>query len=89
MSKYNLTKCDDCKFVKSPIIYLRSSRKICAACWKAEKETAKSLIQVIPEIIDKEPPLGYHFIVNDWFIDNNKGRKYANHVYANFSVCLS
>lgn len=87
MSK--LTKCDQCKLPKTPIIYLRTSRKLCVLCWKAETETAKSLISVLPEVKDEEPPLGYHFIVNDWFPNPKAGKKYADYIYSKFSVCSS
>lgn len=83
------TTCDECNLAKTPIIYLRMSRKLCLECFKLERETLKSLIRTVKNVKDRPAPLGYNFIVNDWFSDESKGRMYANHVFNNFSVSLS
>lgn len=87
MSK--LTKCDDCHLAKTPIIYLRTSRKLCMLCWQAERETLKGLVEMLPEIEDVDPPLGYHFVVNDWYTDELRGKLYTDFVYDSLAVCLS
>lgn len=58
-------------------------------CWAAEKETVKSLVESLPEIEDREPLLGYHFIINDWFQDEQKGRAYADWAFASMQTVLS
>lgn len=83
------TKCDDCKLPKTPIIYIRTSKKVCMECWQALKNTNKSLISSLPSVADSEAPLGYHFVINDWFSDEAQGRRYADHVYSYLTSSLA
>ncbi len=83
------TKCDNCRLAKTPIIYLRSSHKVCMACWQAEKKTNKSLVESLPDVLDKEAPLGYNFIINDWYQDQEKGKRYADWVFNSLQSVLS
>jgi len=66
---------------KSVGVYISMKRKLCSDCWIAEKETQKSIVNALPTVEDKDPPLGYHFIVNDWFFDWNKGKRYADYIF--------
>lgn len=84
-----LTKCDQCRLAKTPICYIRTSRKLCIPCWQAEKLTNQSLIRSLPKIEDREAPLGYNFVINDYFLNQEKGKRYADYAYASLSVCLS
>lgn len=79
-----MTKCDDCLLVKSPIIFLRSSRKLCRKCFDAERLTIKDLINNMNHVVPWEPLLGYHFIMNDWFSDQAEGRRYTDWLYGSF-----
>ena len=66
---------------------MRTSRKLCVPCWQAEKKTAQSLVASLPSVADKDAPLGYNFVINDYFLDTNKGKKYA--IYCFNSLCHS
>lgn len=76
--------CDDCKKPKTPIIYIRSSRKLCRDCCDVESTKTKKIINKMNFIVPWEPLLGYKFISNEWFNDESKGRKYAEWIYDNF-----
>lgn len=88
-STHKLTRCDRCKLAKSPIIYLRTSLKVCSQCYVAEKETAKSFVNMLPAVPDREAPLGYNFIINEWFTDQNKAKRYADWAFNYLSVCVN
>lgn len=77
-------RCDDCRLAKAPIVYLTTSRKICMQCWQIEKKNKKNLIDSLMFIVPWEAPLGYHFVINEWFTDGNKGRKMTDWVYDYF-----
>jgi len=72
------TRCDSCQMAKTPLVYVRLSKKLCSGCWQAEKATNKSLIRSMIYPVDRDPPLGYNFIVNEFFTDPSKARKYAD-----------
>ena len=78
-----MTKCDDCRLVKSPIIYLRSSRKLCRKCFDAERLTVKDLIKAMPFVLPWEPLLGYNFVLNEWFNNEREGKRYADFIFDN------
>lgn len=89
MSKLNPTRCDTCRLAKTPIVYLRMNQKLCTECWRASKETAKSLIDTLPNVKDTLAPLGYHFVVNDYFRDEKRGKRHADWVFDKMSVSSS
>lgn len=79
-----MTKCDECKLAKTPIIYVRSGHKLCRDCYDMEMSENKKLINKMQFVIPWEPLLGYSFVMNEWFSDQVKGRRYTNWVYENF-----
>jgi len=84
-----MARCDCCSLDKPVIIYLRLTRKLCQICYQAEKMTLKSIVNALPDVAPRAAPLGYNFIVNDYFIDQKMGKMYAEHVYTNLSVANS
>jgi len=62
------------------------SKKLCIPCWQLEKASLKSLISTLPEVVAKDAPLGYHFILSEWFQSEEKGKRYADYVFNSMAV---
>lgn len=58
-------------------------------CWDNQRKTAKNLVSHLPDVVDKEAPLGYNFVMNDYFTDNEKGKRYADWVFNSLQTALS
>lgn len=88
--KHNEMKCSRCRST-GIYIYIRMSYKLCIQCWQAEKLFNKEFIKRMKQVPDKEPPLGYKFVMDSWFTDKAKGKKFAAYAFDNlgswFSVC--
>lgn len=82
-------RCDDCRLAKTPMIYLRSSRKLCSTCWQLDKQNKKSLINSMMLVVPWDAPLGYKFVNNEWFLDEAKGKRMTDWVYEYMTTAVS
>jgi hypothetical protein len=86
---YQKIKCDVCLRSKNPMIYLRSSRKLCYLCWQDERSVIKAQIRALPKVVDRKAPLGYNFVMGHWFTNERQGKVFADHAFDNMKTAVS
>lgn len=81
--------CDNCRKLANPVVFVSFNNKLCVDCWKKAKETNVKLVKKLPFIKSKEAPLGYSFVVRDFFKDDEKGKSYATWVFNQMNSGMS
>lgn len=78
-------KCSRCDIESALSVYKDvKTGPVCMTCFLNEKADLMEQIEALPDVIDREPPLGYSFIVNRYFLDEEAGQAYADRVFWSF-----
>ena len=79
----------DCvKCGKSCYAYVISAtaggERLCVDCFTQKKEDLANLIISLPDVVDLDPPLGYHFVGKSWFSVEFLGKSKADYLFKNW-----